>query len=216
MNALVTKQNPDVRFWDKLAVKYSRQPISDPNAFERKIAITRSLLRPTDHILDIGCGTGSLSLRLAPFVAQAYGLDFSRAMVDIARDKARTLGVTNASFEVGIAGGGTPFQPASLDGVTAYSLLHLVTERRALLEQVHRLLKPGGFFVSSTFCLGHTRIPYKQLLPLLRLVGLAPTVAILSADNVQSEIRDAGFARVQLLDVGARPEVAFIVAKKAG
>src|SRR6187551_1128783 len=99
MNALVTKQNPDVRFWDKLAVKYSRQPISDPNAFERKIAITRSLLRPTDHILDVGCGTGSLSLRLAPFVAQAYGLDFSRAMVDIARDKARTLGVTNASFE---------------------------------------------------------------------------------------------------------------------
>src|SRR5690606_41487095 len=103
MNALTDGRHRDVRFWDKYAAKYSRQPVADPNAFERKIAITRSLLRPTDHILDVGCGTGSLSLRLAPFVAHAYGLDYSRAMVDIAREKARTLGVPNASFEVGAA-----------------------------------------------------------------------------------------------------------------
>lgn len=214
MNALTTRPHPDVRFWDKYAAKYSLQPIADPNAFERKIAITRSLLRPTDHILDVGCGTGSLSLRLAPFVAHAYGLDYSRAMIDIARQKARTLDVPNASFEVGAADGTTPFQQASFDAITAYSLLHLVLERRPLLQQIHRLLKPGGCFVSSTACLEHLRLPYRQILPLVRFLGLAPNVAVLSAVQVEHEIRAAGFVDVQLLDVGAKPEVAFIVAKK--
>src|SRR5688572_20709424 len=176
MNALAPSTSLDARFWDKLAAKYSRQPVADPNAFERKIAITRSLLQPTDRLLDLGCGTGSLVLRLAPFAAQVHGLDYSRAMVSIAREKALTLGVPNATFEVGAAGGPTSHKPASLDGITAYSLLHLVSDRSAVLRDIHRLLKPGGFFVSSTVCLAHSRVPYCPILAVMRALGLAPMV----------------------------------------
>jgi arsenite methyltransferase len=215
MSPLVLPPSPDARFWDKIAAKYSRQPVADPNAFERKIVVTRALLRPTDRVLDIGCGTGSLALRLAPFAAEVSGLDFSPAMVRIAREKALMLGVRNATFELGTLDSGSPFEPESLDGITAYSLLHLVQDRRALLERIHRLLKPGGFFVSSTVCLGHSRIPYAFILSVMRVLGRAPLVQVLPARTLLEEMHAAGFVDVQTPDVGAKSEIAFIVAKRA-
>lgn len=217
MNALTRAPNPDVRFWDKIAAKYSRQPIQDPNAFERKIAITRALMSPTDQILDVGCGTGSLALRFAPFAAHVHGLDFSREMIRIAREKAVTLGAPNVTFHVGTLDGDAPFEPESFDGITAYSLLHLVNDRRLVLEQIHHLLKPGGFFVSSTACLASSRILYGALLSVMRPLGKAPrTVEIFSQRTLIQEITAAGFIDVRSPDVGASKEVAFVVARKAG
>lgn len=215
MNSPAEAHNPDVRFWDKIADKYSRQPVADPNAFERKIAITLALMSPTDEVLDVGCGTGSFALRLAPYAAHVHGLDFSQEMLRIAREKVFAHGATNVSFHDGTLDGGAPFEPASLDGITAYSLLHLVKDRRVLLEQMHHLLKPGRFFVSSTVCLGDSRIPYGSLLSVMRAFGKAPTVRILSERTLIQEIQAAGFVDVQSADVGAKSDIAFIVAKKA-
>lgn len=216
MNALTHASCPDRRFWNKIAVKYSKQSLRDPNAFERKIAVTRGLMRPRDRVLDVGCGTGSLALRLAPFADHVSGLDFSAEMIRIAREKAVTLAVPNVSFELGSLDASVPFQPESLDGITAYSILHLVKSRSHTLEQIHRLLKPGGFFVSSTACLAGSWVPYGGLVTAMRLLGQAPeTVEIFSAKTLLEEIQNAGFIEVCTPDVGASTEVAFIVARKA-
>ena len=53
----------DATFWNKLAEKYSRQPVANPEAFDRKIEITTSLMTQKSVVLDIGCGTGSLGAR---------------------------------------------------------------------------------------------------------------------------------------------------------
>src|SRR5687767_5589866 len=90
----------DATFWNRLAEKYARQPVAYPDAFERKIAITKAQMQAQDVVLDIGCGTGSLALRLAPSAARIHGLDLSSEMIRIAEGKARAQQVDNVTFHV--------------------------------------------------------------------------------------------------------------------
>ena len=205
----------DAAFWNRSAEKYARQPVGNPEAFERKIAITRARMSPGDVVLDIGCGTGSLALRLAPSAGHVHGLDLSGAMIRIAEDKARAQRVDNVTFHVGAFDDDfTRFGPESLDGVCAYSLLHLVPDRRAALARIHRLLRPGGFFISSTVCLGESWIPFRPLLRVMRWLGKAPTVQSFTRRTLEDEIRQAGFTELAQPDVGAKRIIAFVAATK--
>ncbi|MEZ4429602.1 MAG: class I SAM-dependent methyltransferase [Nannocystaceae bacterium] len=205
----------EAAFWNNLAEKYARQPVADPAAFERKIAITRASMRPQDELLDIGCGTGSLALRLAPHCARVHGLDISSEMIRIADGKAAADKVDNVTFHVGpFDDSFAAFAPESLDGVCAYSILHLVEDRRAALDRIYRLLKPGGFFISSTVCLGESWVPFGPILRVMRWIGKAPMVKIFRAKALADEIEQAGFVDLSRPDVGAKPIVAFMVARK--
>ena len=204
----------DAKFWDELAEKYARQPVADVSAYERKLDITKSRLRPQDVILDIGCGTGSLALELAPLVSHVHAVDISRGMLEIARRKADERQVLNVTFHQAAVHELPHFEPESLDGVCAYNILHLVRGRAALLAHVMKLLKPGAFFISSTACLGESYVPYRPLLTLMRWLGKAPSVEILDIEGLMREMRDAGFVEVSTREVGAKKVVAFIVASR--
>ncbi len=73
MRPWLGRGNAELADWDGV--------VANPGAFERKIEVTRARMTPTDVVLDIGCGTGSLALRLASSAAAVHGLDISGAMM---------------------------------------------------------------------------------------------------------------------------------------
>ena len=87
---------PDpARFWDKLADKYSNQAVKDMENYNKTLDCTRKHLSARDEVLEVGCGTGTTALLLAPSVKQITASDISSRMIEIAKDKAVAQKVDN-------------------------------------------------------------------------------------------------------------------------
>jgi ubiquinone/menaquinone biosynthesis C-methylase UbiE len=203
------------RFWDGIAEGYAKKPFPDPDATRRKLEITRARIRPGDVVLDLGCGTGTIALELAPHAQRVTGIDVSGEMLKLARRKASDANVANVEFvQAGLVEGLARFEPASIDGVCAYNVLHLTPDWRDALRSIHERLKPGGFFVSSTPCLAESIVPYRPVLAAMRWLGKAPPVEIFSADALLAAMREAGFTDVTRPDVGGSRMAVFAVATR--
>ncbi len=207
----------DARFWDRAARKYAKDRIGDMPGYERTLARTREHLTSTDVVLEIGCGTGTTALHLAPSVARIVGTDVSTEMIAIAREKAAAQGCANAAFEIAKAEA-PPGPDGGYDAVLAFNLLHLIAPRPATLAAVLRVLKPGGLFISKTACLSEMNPLMRLAVPVMRSVGKAPYVAFFSATEIEAEIAAAGFAIVerQRHGSGRKDPRIFIAARKVG
>jgi ubiquinone/menaquinone biosynthesis C-methylase UbiE len=92
------------------------------------------------RVLDIGCGTGSLTVALARRSARAIGMDPAPRMVAQARAKQRDAPV---SFIVGSAEA-LPFANSSFDAATASMTLHHWRDAERGMAELARVLRPGG------------------------------------------------------------------------
>lgn len=186
----------DERFWDRVARKYATRPIEDMAGYERSLERTRSFLRPTDTILEFGCGTGGTALKLAPAVASFVATDMSGEMIAIARERATAAGCANVTFQQGTLDT-IGYENHSFDAVLGFNALHFFHDVPAALAHIRRLLKPDGVFISKTPCIGDASILIRVAVPLLRLIGKAPYVAALTGDELKREIAKAGFTLVE-------------------
>ena len=210
---------PDkAKFWDKVAEKYSKQPIANQKAYEIKLDLTREYFTPDSKVLEFGCGTGSTAILHAPFVKHIDALDVSPEMIRIARDKIAPAGVTNVAFSVADMDS-FQAQPGSYDAALGLNILHLLDNRMASMGRVYEALKPGGYFISSTACIREKW--YMRLLdpmfPLMNMFGQWPRVSRMTAKQLQADIESIGFKTVHywqpgggmvLFMVGQKPEQA--------
>ena len=207
--------NANSRFWNRIAKRYARTPISDEASYEHKLALTRKYLDKTMDVLEVGCGTGGTARLHAPYVNSIRALDFSERMVEIARERAIEEGVSNVRFETGSVE--SLDAHGEYDAVLALSLLHLVDDLDAVLATLARALRPGGLFVSSTACLAEHHRFLRFIRPIGRALGLFPEFSIFGVDYLRARIRAAGFEEVEFwMPEGKRAHVAFIIARKAG
>ncbi|MEO0636095.1 MAG: class I SAM-dependent methyltransferase [Pseudomonadota bacterium] len=184
----------DQRFWDKLARKYSQDPVADQEGYERSLARTRSLLKPTDHLLEVGCGTGTTALAHADDVEQIVATDVSPAMIAIANEKLAQTPHTNVQFKAAPAEE-PAVAPGSQDVVMAHNLLHLTRDLPRVLDVLTASLKPGGLLITKTPCVAELNPMLKHvMIPAMRLVGKAPYVDIFNSDTLKRQIVSAGYA----------------------
>jgi len=100
-------------------------------------------LRPEAEVLDIGCGSGTITTGLARRAGRVVGLDMSAEVVDAARAHADVCGLSNISFEVGSAYE-LPWDDASFDVVYAHQVLQHLSDPVRALREARRVLQPGG------------------------------------------------------------------------
>ncbi len=200
------------RFWDRMASRYARMPVADEVAYQKKLEMTRSHLHPDMDVLEFGCGTGSTALVHAPYVRHIRAIDFSAKMIEIAQGKAAAAGVTNISFE---CAGIDDLQVAdqSYDVVLGLSILHLLSDKEAVIAKVHRMLKPGGLFVSSTACISDMALPIRMILPVGRFLRLFPLVKAFSGRDLTDSLTGAGFTIADHWQPGKNKAVFIIAAK---
>jgi ubiquinone/menaquinone biosynthesis C-methylase UbiE len=204
--------NQSSRFWDKIAERYSKKPVADEAAYQQKLEVTRTHLRPDAEVLEFGCGTGSTAISHSPFVRHIHAIDISSKMIEIARGKADRENVGNVTFEqTTIEDLIVPDQ--SLDAVLGLSILHLLENKEEAIAKVHRMLKPGGVFVTSTMCIGDTMKFFKLIGPIGKLLGLMPSLNVFTTEELVVSLTDAGFEIDHQWQPG-KGDAVFIVAKK--
>lgn len=132
-------------FWDEEASVYDDAPdhgLADPAIRLRWATLLEEVLPKAGRVLDIGCGTGSLSLLAAENGHEVLGLDSSTEMLRRAREKAASAGL-----EIDFVHGDAAAPPASLglfDAILGRHILWAVPDRATALRRWAELLVGGG------------------------------------------------------------------------
>lgn len=200
------------KIWDRFADGYAKKPIDDEDAYQRKLEVTRKLLRPDMNVLEFGCGTGGTAILHAPYVKHVHAIDISTKMLKHANSKLAESAVTNVSFErAGIDDFEAP--DGSYNVVLGLSILHLLADKESAISKVYKMLKPGGYFISSTVCAGDTQKYLKIVASIGNMFGFLPLIKVFSTDDLVKSITNANFEIDYQWSPGKGKSV-FIVAKK--
>ncbi len=102
------------------------------------IHLEQADLKPTDHVLDIGCGPGELAAQLAEKVEHMTGIDFADTMIAEARRRYPALEFHQADAEQ------LPFDGDQFDAVIVNYCAHHLARPDRVFDELRRVLKPGG------------------------------------------------------------------------
>ena len=108
-------------------------------------------LRPGETVLDLGAGGGIdvlLSAQRVGPTGKAYGLDMTDEMLALARSNQQAAGVSNVEFLKGDIEA-IPLPDASVDVIISNCVINLAADKRKVLSESFRVLKPGGRFAVS-------------------------------------------------------------------
>ncbi|MEH2238751.1 class I SAM-dependent methyltransferase [Nostoc sp.] len=121
--------------------------------------------RPGESILDLGCGTGQLTEKIAQAGAEVMGVDHAFAMIEKAREN-----YPHIRFDVADARNFQVDKP--LDAVFSNAVLHWVKEADSAIASIHQALKPGGRFVAEFGGKGNIQAIVKALYRALESIGI--------------------------------------------
>lgn len=149
-------------------------------------------------VLDIGCGSGGITLALAQEygAGRVVGIDVEQPVLDLARERADARGLQDRVEFVQVQPGPLPFPERSFDVVFSKDSMIHVPDKEALFEDVIRVLVPGGWLAASDWMIAHDREPSPEMKAYIKQEGLS--FAMASPDRYRSAMEAAGFTDINL------------------
>src|SRR3990172_4143209 len=178
----------------------------------RRMTVDQALLQPGETLLDVGCGTGGVTIPAKIQVGEsgsAVGIDPAPEMIAVARRKAQRAGL-EIDFRVGVIES-LPFPDETFDAVTSSLMMHHLPEHLQVkgLAEIRRVLKPGGRILIADM-MRPSNSTIKRFFTLLIQHGHGMKFGI---EDLLRYIREAGFDDVKQLDAHFMT-IGFIRAKK--
>ena len=161
----------------------------------------RLQLSAASNVLEIGCGSGRYALQVAGRVGcRIVGVDINAAGVENANHLAAAQNLSSqVTFRVADVSQPLAFDDAAFDAVFSNDVLCHVRGRLALLREIFRVLKPGGMFLFSDALVIGGMISHEEV------AARSAIGYYLFSPPGENErlLRDAGFARIEVLDTTA-------------
>jgi SAM-dependent methyltransferase len=146
---------------------------------------------PDTTILDVACGPGIVTVGIAAKARAVVAFDLTPEMLEQARDRCGSAGLTNVTFRQGSATT-LPFPDNSFDGVVTRLSIHHFNAPRQVLGEMFRVLKPGGKFVIADV-ISSPDAAESELHNAIEMLRDPSHVRMLPVEELIAMITDAGF-----------------------
>ncbi|MFQ6134429.1 MAG: corrinoid protein-associated methyltransferase CpaM [Nitrososphaerales archaeon] len=170
--------------------------------------IAENFIRRGDRVLDIGCGTGALSILCAEEGARVTGIDVSPDMISAAKEKVQHSGVAeNIKLRrMNAIDMGKAFKAPSFTKIVSTLTISELTEGEVdfVLKQCHRVLQPKGLVIIADEVLPKSswqRLLYKMIrIPLAVITYILTQTTISTIKNLEDRLTKAGFLVIEIKD----------------
>jgi ubiquinone/menaquinone biosynthesis C-methylase UbiE len=182
------------RYWRPALARVAKGLTGPGMAEEVRIARLLLGLGPGDVVLDVACGPGNFSREFARAVGDAglvVGIDASRTMLARGVAELRSAGLPNLGLVRGDAGR-LPFRDASFDALCCFAALHLFADPFAGLDEMRRVLGPGGRIALMTSVRRKLTLP-----PLKPVVERASGMRMFESEEIVRALHEREFTDVR-------------------
>ena len=203
--------NDNKQFWQRVASLYSPfMEKGNGRLYDDICAEISSKLRKNMNVLELACGSGQLTFRLADQVERWEATDFSPNMISEAQ---KQFVPANLHFDLQDATD-LPYADGSFDAVVIANALHIMPEPDKAMAEICRVLKNGGALYAPTFVHGEGA-GYHIRIKLMNLIGFK-TYSKWSAEEFEKYIEKHGFQVEVMTVIGSTlTPLCCLIAKKA-
>lgn len=141
------------RIWRPLGARLLMGAIGPSTAEEHSLALEMLEISPGNRVLDVGCGPGNFSRDFAAAAGEGLvvGLDASATMLDVAVRRGGGANGANLAYVRGDASE-LPFEDGTFDAVCCFAALYLIERPLRALDEIVRVLAPGGRIALLASC----------------------------------------------------------------